>query len=147
VNLRPKDGVTVRQDRGSAEGHLPTAGSSVSTPAPGLGSRAPHRPHPVPLSQPPAHVAFAERRCIGALTLVSETAHALNSGWKETESTASLVTALIARYSPNRVASRARCKWADGFLRLVGILGDGFGSCVGFGLGGLSGADCGGWVE
>ena len=35
-------------------------------------------------------------------TLVRETAHTLNSGWKESGSTASLVTALTLRYSPNR---------------------------------------------
>ena len=35
------------------------------------------------------------------VTLVRVTAQALNSGWRDTGSTASLVTALIDRYSPN----------------------------------------------
>ncbi len=34
-------------------------------------------------------------------TRVRETAHTLNSGWKDVGSTASLVTALMLRYSPN----------------------------------------------
>lgn len=38
----------------------------------------------------------------GAAILASDTAHTLNSGWNDTGSTASLVTALMLRYSPNR---------------------------------------------
>lgn len=38
----------------------------------------------------------------GATVLARVTAQTLNSGWKERGSTASLVTALMLRYSPNR---------------------------------------------
>lgn len=38
----------------------------------------------------------------GAATFASDTAHTFNSGWNDSGSTASLVTALMLRYSPNR---------------------------------------------
>src|SRR5688500_13712132 len=38
----------------------------------------------------------------GEETLVTPTAHTFNSGWNDNGSTASLVTALMLRYSPNR---------------------------------------------
>ncbi|CAM5437932.1 hypothetical protein SCALM49S_04281 [Streptomyces californicus] len=51
---------------------------------------------------PVRSVVAGAGRTTGAATFVSRTAHAFSSGWKEIGSTASLVTAFTARYSPNR---------------------------------------------
>src|SRR4051794_41300562 len=49
-----------------------------------------------------ATAAAGARKVTGTATFVSDTAQTLNSGWNERGSTASLVTALTLRYSPNR---------------------------------------------
>lgn len=56
-------------------------------------------------------------------TRVSSTAHTLNSGWKEIGSTASLVTALTLRYSPNRSFQWKGAKQHPGRTRSVTTAG------------------------
>ena len=59
----------------------------------------------------------------GAAALVSVTAHTLNSGWKDSGSTASLVTALTLRYSPNRSFQWNGAKQQPGRTRSVTTAG------------------------
>lgn len=60
---------------------------------------------------------------VGAATRARETAHTLNSGWKEIGSTASLVTALTLRYSPNRSFQWNGAKQHPGRTRSVSTAG------------------------
>ncbi len=58
-----------------------------------------------------------------AVVFARVTAHTLNSGWKEIGSTASLVTALTLRYSPNRSFQWNGAKQSPGRTRSVTTAG------------------------
>ena len=71
------------------------------------------------------HDGSADRRSgrRATATGVSATAHTLNSGWNEIGSTASLVTAFTARYSPNRSFQWNGAKQRPGSTRSVTVDG------------------------
>src|SRR3954471_2142718 len=70
-----------------------------------------------------ATAAAGARKVTGTATFASDTAHTLNSGWNDTGSTASLVTALTLRYSPNRSFQWNGAKQAPGRTRSVTTAG------------------------
>lgn len=79
-----------------------------------------------PVAGPGATAATAAtgvRRATGVGTFVSDTAHTLNSGWNDSGSTASFVTALTLRYSPNRSFQWKGAKQHPGRTRSVTTAG------------------------
>ncbi len=87
----------------------------------GVGSR-PKGPGPPGVTAVGVSAATGSSRT-GVATFASDTAHTLNSGWNDSGSTASLVTALMLRYSPNRSFQWNGAKQHPGRTRSVTTAG------------------------
>ncbi|MDQ0751983.1 hypothetical protein QF034_006214 [Streptomyces africanus] len=101
---------------GGGEGWRPNG--SVPAGVTVVGSRAPAGSS---RTEPAASGPDASRT--GVATFASDTAHTLNSGWNDSGSTASLVTALMLRYSPNRSFQWKGAKQQPGRTRSVTTAG------------------------
>lgn len=108
AGARPKTLATPATSGAAAARSAPAAGTATAS-APAPATALPETPEPapsIPLPEAPGTAPAAPtagvRTVTGVGTFVSDTAHTLNSGWNDSGSTASLVTALTLRYSPKR---------------------------------------------